>query len=273
MRHRRCILHFVDLPTAQRVLGLLAKSTLLLSQHADGVSPDELVTAISAVLPDDLEAVTGEVVIGEQKEDFGSFINIFGNVLLGFAIVVLFVSTFIINNTFATLVGQRTRMFGLMRSIGASSKQIMQMVFIEAGSIGLAASGLWFSRRSRCRSALKQLFSSAGGEFPEGPLEIRPERSSSSSSSAWESHSLGILPALRASRVTPLEAFRTGGKTHDPLTVRIAAGSAVLLPGLILMAIGMFGNPGGTAATLACIGIGGALTFIGVSMLSAMLPG
>ena len=39
------------------------------------------------------------------------------------------------------------------------------------------------------------------------------------------------------------------------------------------MAIGMFGNPGGTAATLACIGIGGALTFIGVSMLSAMFAG
>ena len=44
------------------------------------------------------------------------------------------------------------------------------------------------------------------------------------------------------SRVTPLEAFRTG-KTTRPFTVRIAAGSAVLLPGLILMAIGMFGNP------------------------------
>ena len=109
--------------------------------------------------------IRDRVVIGEQKEDFGSFINIFGNVLLGFAIVVLFVSTFIINNTFATLVGQRTRMFGLMRSIGASSKQIMQMVFIEAGSIGLAASGLGLVGGLGVASALKQLFSSAGGEF------------------------------------------------------------------------------------------------------------
>ena len=263
-----------DLPTAQRVLGLPGQVDSVVVAAADGVSPDELVTAISAVLPDNLEAVTGEVVIGEQKEDFGSFINIFGNVLLGFAIVVLFVSTFIINNTFATLVGQRTRMFGLMRSIGASSKQIMQMVFIEAGSIGLAASGLGLVGGLGVASALKQLFSSAGGEFPEGPLEIRTRTiivvvivgMGVTLASA-------ILPALRASRVTPLEAFRTGGKTTRPLTVRIAAGSAVLLPGLILMAIGMFGNPGGTAATLACIGIGGALTFIGVSMLSAMFAG
>ena len=258
-----------DLPTAQRVLGLPGQVDLAVVAAADGVSPDELVTAISAVLPDNLEAVTGEVVIGEQKEDFGSFINIFGNVLLGFAIVVLFVSTFIINNTFATLVGQRTRMFGLMRSIGASSKQIMQMVFIEAGSIGLAASGLGLVGGLGVASALKQLFSSAGGEFPEGPLEIRTRTiivvvivgmgvtlARQSSASRLTGHSTRSLPH--------------GGKTTRPFTVRIAAGSAVLLPGLILMAIGMFGNPGGTAATLACIGIGGALTFIGVSMLSAM---
>ena len=58
-------------------------------------------------------------------------------------------------------------MFGLMRSIGASSKQIMQMVFIEAGSIGLAASGLGLVGGLGVASALKQLFSSAGGEFPE----------------------------------------------------------------------------------------------------------
>ncbi|MAG10241.1 MAG: hypothetical protein CL494_07530, partial [Actinobacteria bacterium] len=234
-----------DLPTAQRVLGLPGQVDSVVVAAADGVSPEELVTAISEVLPDNLEAVTGEVVIGEQKEDFGSFINIFGNVLLGFAIVVLFVSTFIINNTFATLVGQRTRMFGLMRSIGASSKQIMQMVFIEAGSIGLAASGLGLVGGLGVASALKQLFSSAGGEFPEGPLEIRT-RTIIVVAIVGMGVTLAsaILPALRASRVTPLEAFRTGGKTARPLTVRIAAGSAVLLPGLILMAIGMFGNPG-----------------------------
>ncbi|MDA0300499.1 MAG: FtsX-like permease family protein [Actinobacteria bacterium] len=263
-----------DLPTTQRVLGLPGQIDSVVVSAATGVSPDELVTAISAVLPDNLEAVTGEVVIGEQKEDFGTFINIFGNVLLGFAVVVLFVSTFIINNTFATLVGQRTRMFGLMRSIGASGKQIMQMVFIEAGSIGIAASGLGLVGGLGVASALKRLFSSAGGEFPDGPLEIRTRTivvviivgMGVTLASA-------ILPALRASRVTPLEAFRTGGRASRPLTVRIALGSAVLLLGLVFMAIGMFGNPGGTSATLALIGVGGALTFIGVSMLSAMFAG
>ena len=56
-----------DLPTAQRVLGLPGQVDSVVVAAADGVSPDELVTAISAVLPDNLEAVTGEVVIGEQR--------------------------------------------------------------------------------------------------------------------------------------------------------------------------------------------------------------
>ena len=263
-----------DLPTTQHVLELEGLVDSIVVAAADGVSPETLVAAIAPVLPDDLEAVTGAVVIGEQKEDFGTFINIFGNILLGFAIVVLFVSTFIINNTFATLVGQRTRQYGLMRSIGASGKQIMQMVFLEAGAVGFAASGIGLVGGFGVAAGLKKLFSTAGGEFPEGPLEIRLRTlivvvvvgMGVSLASA-------VVPALRAARVAPLEAFRTGGQPVRPLKVRIAFGSAVLIPGIALLCWGMFGDPGGTSATLSAIGFGGALTFIGVSMLSAMFAG
>jgi putative ABC transport system permease protein len=263
-----------DLPTAQRILDLEGLVDSVVVSAADGVSPEQLVAAITPVLPDNLEAVTGAVVIGEQQEQFGSFISIFGNVLLGFAVVVLFVSTFIIHNTFATLVGQRTRQFGLLRSIGASASQIRRMVLIEAGAVGVAASGLGLVGGLGVASLLKQLFSAGGGEFPDGPLQIR-------SRTIIVVVIVGmvvtlvsaLLPAVRAARVAPLEAFRTGGRPERSATFRAVSGSAVLVPGLVLMGVGMFGDAGGTAATLAVLGIGGALTFIGVSMLSAMFAG
>ena len=263
-----------DLPTTQRVLGLDGLVDSIVVSAADGVSPEDLVAAISPALPDGLEAVTGDVVIGEQQESFGSFISIFGNVLLGFAVVVLFVSTFIIHNTFATLVGQRTRQFGLLRSIGASASQIRRMVLIEASGVGVAASVLGLLGGLGVASLLKQLFSAGGGEFPDGPLEIR-------SRTIIVVVIVGmvvtlvsaLLPAIRAARVTPLEAFRSGGRRERSATFRAISGSAVLVPGLVLMAIGMFGNAGGTASRLGVLGVGGALTFIGVSMLSAMFAG
>ncbi|MEK9937784.1 MAG: FtsX-like permease family protein, partial [Ilumatobacter sp.] len=44
-------------------------------------------------------------------------------------------------------------------------------------------------------------------------------------------------------------------------------------PGAVLLGLGMFGDAGSTSATLGLVGVGGALTFIGVSMLSALFAG
>ena len=263
-----------DLPTTQRVLDAEGLIDSIVVNAADGVTPEQLVAAISAVLPDGLEAVTGEVVIGEQQAEFGDFINIFGNVLLGFAVVVLFVSTFIIHNTFATLVGQRTRQYGLLRSIGASAKQIRGMVMLEAGFVGVFASILGLLGGLGVAALLKQLFSSGGAEFPDGPLEIRTRTIIVVVIVGMVVTLVSaLLPALKASRVAPLEAFRNGGARQRSLRFRLTIGAAVTVPGAVLLGLGMFGDAGSTSATLSLVGVGGALTFIGVSMLSALFAG
>ena len=59
-----------------------------------------------------------------------------------FAAVALLVGAFIINNTFAILVAQRTRELALLRAIGASAKQVRRSVAIEALVVGGLASAL-----------------------------------------------------------------------------------------------------------------------------------
>ncbi|NCW48413.1 MAG: ABC transporter permease, partial [Actinobacteria bacterium] len=228
-----------DLPTTQRVLDAEGLIDSIVVNAADGVTPEQLVAAISAVLPDGLEAVTGEVVIGEQQAEFGDFIDIFGNVLLGFAVVVLFVSTFIIHNTFATLVGQRTRQYGLLRSIGASAKQIRGMVMLEAGFVGVFASILGLLGGLGVAALLKQLFSSGGAEFPDGPLEIRTRTIVVVVIVGMVVTLVSaLLPALKASRVAPLEAFRNGGARQRSLRFRLTIGAAVTVPGAVLLGLG-----------------------------------
>ncbi len=264
-----------DLPTVQRVLGVEGNAVdSIVVTAKPGTDTDDLLTAIGAVLPADLEVLSSEEVIADQQEQFGTFIDIFGNVLLGFAVVVLFVSIFIIYNTFAILVGQRTKQLGLLRSIGASGPQIRAMVLIEALIIGILASVIGLFGGIGVAWLLKQLFSTGGGSFPDGPLQILPR-------TVLVVVVVGllvtlvsaILPAIRASRVSPLEAVRDGGQRERSMRFRILTGVAVLVPGLVALFFGMFGDIDGTTPRLAAIGVGAALTFIGVAMLSALFAG
>jgi putative ABC transport system permease protein len=270
----------LDPPTMQRITGAEGEITFLNINATDGTSSDDLLAALETVIPDGLEAALNDELVEESQEAFGSFIDIFGNVLLGFALVVLFVSIFIIYNTFAILVGQRTRYLGLLRSIGASGPQIRFMVLIEALIIGIMASVIGLFGGLGVAAFLKWLFSTGGNQFPDGPLEIQPR-------TIIVVFTVGIgvtvlsalLPAFRASRVSPLEAVRDGGRKPRSLRFRITAGSAVLVPGIVSLIAGTrpdvegFGDLGETTTRLALIGVGAALTFIGVSMLSALFAG
>ncbi len=264
-----------DLSTTQRVLNIDGNQVdSIVVTATSGTETDDLLAAIGAILPEDLEVLSSDEVIADQQEQFGTFIDIFGNVLLGFAVVVLFVSIFVIYNTFAILVGQRTRQLGLLRSIGASGSQIRGMVLIEAMIIGVLASIIGLFGGIGVAWLLKQLFSTAGGSFPDGPLQILPR-------TVLVVVLVGlvvtvtsaVLPAIRASRVSPLEAVRDGGQRERSMRFRILAGAAVLIPGLLALLFGMFGDIDGTTPRLASIGVGAALTFVGVAMLSALFAG
>lgn len=263
-----------DLPTAQRLLGASGEVDSIVINGQDNVSTDDLLAAVGTALPADIEVISGEAVIAEQQEQFGTFISIFGNVLLGFAVVVLFVSIFIIYNTFAILVGQRTKQLGLLRSIGASGPQIRAMVLIEAVIVGIIASILGLFGGLGVAWLLKQLFSTGGSSFPDGPLQILPRTIVVVVVvGLLVTVASALLPAFRASQVSPLEAVRDGGRKQRSMRFRILAGAAVLIPGLGALFYGMLGDVGDTTARLGLIGVGAALTFIGVSMLSALFAG
>ena len=56
-----------------------------------------------------------------------------------FAGIALFVGAFIIWNTFTMIVTQRSREIALMRAIGATRRQVMRSLLLEALLLGVAA--------------------------------------------------------------------------------------------------------------------------------------
>ena len=75
----------------------------------------------------------------QDIKDGFSFLTI---ALLVFAGIALFVGGFLIFNTFSITVSQRTQEFGMLRTLGASARQVLATVLLEAVLIGLLASPL-----------------------------------------------------------------------------------------------------------------------------------
>ena len=99
------------LPEAQRIVGYTPDQYSQIGVVATpGISQEELRTRVAtATAADNVEVVTGAELTKENQDDVDKFLNIFNRILLVFAAVALFVSCFIIYNTFTIVVTQRTR--------------------------------------------------------------------------------------------------------------------------------------------------------------------
>lgn len=265
-----------DLETMQTLVDAPGQIDGIALTAADGVSNNQLISAVEAAYGYDpsLSAVSGETLINEQESEFNSFIDVFGNILLGFAIVVLFVSIFIIYNTFAILIGQRIRQFGLLRSIGMTGSQLRMMVLVEALVIGVLASVIGLFGGVVIAQFLDWLFSQAGdgGGFPDGPIQFRTR-------TIVVVFALGVgvtllsalLPAFIAQRIPALAALRDGSAALvGSRSRRIALGATAFIAGLGLLGFGLFGSLD-VAPRLYLLGAGAALLFIGTAALSMLI--
>ena len=102
------------------------------------------------------------------NDAIGSFLT---PALLALSGAALLVGAFIIFNTFSITVAQRAREFALLRSLGATRRQILTAVAVEALAIGVAASVLGLLAGLGVAAALGALFDAAL-DMPSGGLVL-----------------------------------------------------------------------------------------------------
>ena len=242
--------------------------TRLLVSAEPGVSPNQLATRVRAVLGPELEVKTGQQTATDTAQEINDQIGGFLTpALLAFAGAALLVGAFIIFNTFSITVAQRTKEFALLRALGSTRRQVLASVAVEALVVGTVASvaglflGLGFAR------ALGALFDAAGMGIPRGDMELAGRTIVIALSvGIGVTLAAALIPAVRATRVSPVAAMRDETETRrprHPALRRIATG-AIALAGLALVVQGLLG--GGTAtARLGSMGAGTLLVFIGVA--------
>jgi putative ABC transport system permease protein len=256
---------------AQRITGKEGQlDQIVVAADAD-TTPEQLASNLKAAVPNTLEVRTGEQNIQDQRDDVNSFLDILRTALLVFAGVALFVAAFLIFNTFSITVAQRTREFAMLRTLGASRRQILTTVIVEAFVIGLFAAVVGVGLGIGFASALKALFNALGIDLPATGTVIEARTIIVGLVIGTGLTTLAaLLPALRATRIAPVTGLREGAVIATPKQRRRreAAGVVLSVVGIALMLLGLFEvlTPGA-----AWVGVGAGAVFLGVTALSARL--
>jgi putative ABC transport system permease protein len=257
-------------PVAQKlILGAEGVYTSVDVRADPGVADARLRDDVAAALGGGYVVRTGAQVAADEAAGLKEGLQFFNYVLLGFAGVALFVGIFLILNTFSIIVAQRTRELALMRAVGASRRQVVGSVLLEAVAIGLVASVLGLAAGIGVGALLAWLFSSFS-ELSLAGLGVPP-------AAVLASFGVGLvvtvvaaaIPALRASRVPPVAALQDVATPDRPLTRVTVVGGVVTAAGAALLAYGLAGSAGD--ATLWTILAGVLVSFVGVALLTPLI--
>ena len=235
----------------------------------DGVDVDQLVVDVRAALGDGLEVLTGDELAQSVTAEINEGLGFFTTALLVFAGVSLFVGAFLIANTFTIIVAQRTRELALLRTVGASRRQVVLSVLLEALAVGLLGSVVGLVLGLGVAQALQGALGAFGIDLPQGDTVFALR-------TIVVSFVVGVgvtmvaalAPAVRSTRVPPIAALQA--VAAPPLRrdgiIRYVFGGLVFAVGVGILALGLFSGAG-----IAAVGAGAVVTLIGAALLSPLI--
>ena len=263
-----------DIPTAQALLEKEGKLDAVQAAAEAGLTPEELVTRIREEVGTSVTVRSGTEQATEDSDEVATFTSIIRYFLLSFAGIALFVGAFVIFNTLSITVAQRTREFATLRTIGASRRQVLTSVIIEALVIGLVASVIGLFAGLGLAVGLNQLFIALNAELPQTDT-VFATRTIVVSILVGTLVTLfaGLSPAFRATRVPPIAAVREGATLPRSAMSRFSPyiAAVTILVAVLTLSYGTLGSDVATGDRFAMIGIGVLALFIGVALLSSRL--
>jgi putative ABC transport system permease protein len=262
-----------SLAEAQRLAGAEGQLNAILVDAEEGVTQEEVVGNIREVLPPNAEVITGEEAASEDAASVQEGFAFFRTILTIFGAIALLVGIFIISNTFAILVAQRTRELALLRAVGASRAQVLWSVLLEALVVGAVAAVLGLLGGVALAAGITALLKGLGVDLPTTTLVVSPQTVIIALVAGLGVTVIAaLLPAVRATRVPPLAALRDvaigrGGASR----IRLIGGILVLLIGGLFLSRAWTSD--GDTDALPTVGLGALLVIIGAIVIGPVLAG
>jgi putative ABC transport system permease protein len=260
-----------DLATAQRLFHKEGKLDFAYVAGRSGLSQEQVAAAVRRVLPATAQVRTAKREAASQAADIGEALSFLTTGLLAFAFIAVLVGAFLIFNTFSITVAQRSRELALLRTLGATRRQVLSSVLLEALVIGLLGSlvgtlaGLGFAQ------VINALFKALGADLPTTSSVLAPRTIVICMLTGTLVTLAGaVAPALRATRVSPVEALREASAPTQTRLGRLAPylAGALILGGASLVAGGLLTEGGDTTTKLLGAAGGAVLLILGVALMS-----
>ena len=258
--------------TAQKLLDSIGEVDLINVVIENNADIEIVRNSISALDVENLNVINAQEAAAEQANSIKQGLDFFNTILNVFAGIAIFVGAFIIQNTFRIILLQRTKELSLLRALGTSKRQIYRLVISESLFMSIVGSGLGVGLGIGLAVAVKEGLKYFEFGLPDGPLVLTP-------SAAITGIAIGIivtvlssiLPARKASQVSPLEAIRDSISTpkRKSLLLRLLLGSMVSLFGFVTLFGVLYEFLDLPSLTsLQQVGLGAAVIFIGISIIT-----
>ncbi len=233
----------VGLASARALTGIPEGATAILVGLDDPGVKREIRTAVREKI--EAQIGPGERVMDAlaEPEAFAT-LELASTVMNAFGVLALFMGGFIIFNTFRAVVAERRRDLGMLRALGASRGAVTRVILAEGFIQGVAGSVLGML----LGYGVVSLALAAVGPVMSRFIALDLGAPAVTPSSVLASLAMGVgasivaalLPAVSASRVTPMEALRP--PAAEPSFIRkavasIIAGAAIAAGAAVLSAL------------------------------------
>jgi putative ABC transport system permease protein len=177
-----------------------------------GVAPAQLRDRVrSALRGERVEVRTGQENADEQSADQQEEFGFLRTALLIFGGIAVFVGAFVISNTFSITIAQRTGELALLRTLGASRRQVLTSVLLEALLLGTLAALVGLAGGLLVAPGIIAVFSAVGIDLPTSDTVLLARTIVVSLLvGVGVTVVASVAPALRATRVPPMAAMRAG---------------------------------------------------------------
>ncbi|MEV0156777.1 FtsX-like permease family protein [Micromonospora sp. NPDC050686] len=232
---------------------------------APGAAGATLVDRVSALTGAGTRVLDRDQLLDAAVDEAVQDIRQFTLGLLAFAAVAVVVAGFVIANTFAIVLAQRTRRTALLRLVGASRGQVFRATLLESAVLGLVASAVGVLTGAALAVGLRRVVAVpgvAGGLTLQGSTMLF-----CLALGTLLTVGAAALPAWQGSRVPPVAALTDAAVqvTRRAGRVRLLTGAAAFLAGAAaLVGAARFGQ-------VALVALGGVLTFFGIVLYGPVL--
>ena len=178
---------------------------------------DKLKTSLQARLGDDY-VVDYPSATGKSISDAISGLT---TALSMFTVIALIVSALLTYNTFSMIALERTREWGLLRSLGTGRSQLLRLVLVEAIFMSVFGTAMGLAGGVLMAIPLTRMMEVMFGGLPIDRIIVPPVGVVSAAvSGVLVTLFASFVPAWGVTRITPMEALRTRSQKREGFMIR-----------------------------------------------------